>query len=84
MPHTGKVTDYIENPTTGKARCFVEITDDADPTNVIATMTVSDDIANIDTRIREDIVKTVQVIRDEANAVPAKDTYAVADDDTVT
>jgi len=84
MPHTAKVTDYIENTTTGKARCFVEISDDADPTKVIATMGVSDDIANMDARIREDVVKAVQQIRDEADAIPAKTSYGIADDDTVT
>ena len=47
MPHHAKVTDYIENPTSGMARCFVEITDDADPDKVIATMGVSDTIVNM-------------------------------------
>jgi len=84
MPHTAKVTDYIENTGTGKARCFVEISDDLDPTTIIATMGVSDTIANMDARIREDVVKAVQQIRGEADAIPAKTSYAIADDDTVT
>lgn len=84
MPHTGKVTNYTENSGNGLAKAHVEISDDADPTNVIATITVYDTIANIDQRIRDDIVPAVKQIREETTMTPAKDTYAVSDTDVVT
>jgi len=84
MPYTGKVSDYTENTGNGMAKAFVEISDDADPTDTIATIVVHDTIANIDARIRADILLAVQQLRTEVTQTPAKDTYSVSDTDEVT
>jgi len=83
MPHTAKVSEYYENTDTGMARAFVEVMDDLDPNKTIVTLIVHDKIQNMDTRIKEDILKAIRQLRTETPATPTKDTYHVADDDTI-
>jgi len=83
MPHTAKVSEYYENTATGMGRAFIEIIDDVDPDKTIASMTVHDKIENMDARIKEDLQKCVKQLRTETPATLVKDTYHIADDDTV-
>jgi len=84
MAHTAKISEYYENTDTGMGRAFIEIIDDLDPGKTIATLVVHDKIENMDARIQEDIVKAIKQLRTETLATPTKETYHVADDDTIT
>jgi len=83
MAHTAKVSDYTENIATGMAKAFVEIIDDTEPDKTIATLTVHDKIVNMEARIRKDLAQAVKQLKTETPATPTKDTYHIADDDTI-
>jgi len=84
MGYTVKITEQRENAETGMAVAHLDIFDDANPTEVRASMIVHDKIADIEARIQEDVLKATNQMKAEVVTVPPKTEYIIDDDGNIT
>lgn len=81
--YTAEIVKYTENAETGMAVADVEITDDSNPTEKLAIMTVHEKITDIHERIKTDLKQFTDQHKAQVEVEPPQQTYTVADNGTV-